>query len=246
MFSISSDDFRRRGAEELVNIPPFRRLRGYAFDPSLSLRLDTAAINHVVFEVPWEGMLLPGPRGEYVEVVDYDPASGCWYEPVDLNAVNLLAQDGVAPSEGNPQFHQQMVYGVAMNTIANFERALGRQALWSPLFDPKAPAGKRETFVRTLRIYPHALRAANAYYSPQKKALLFGYFQGPTGTVFSCLSQDIVAHETTHALLDGMHRRYIQDNNRDTLAFHEAFADLVALFQHFTFPEVLRHQIALT
>jgi hypothetical protein len=32
----------------------------------------------------------------------------------------------------------------------------------------------------------------------------------------------------------------------DVLAFHEAFADIVALFQHFSFPEVLRHQIALT
>lgn len=246
MFSVSSDDFRNQGTEELSNVPPFRRLRGYAFDPSLSLRLDTAAINQVVFEVPWEGRLLPGPKGQYVEVVDFDPASGCWYEPVDLNAVHLLAQDGVAPSEGNPQFHQQMVYGVAMNTIANFERALGRQVLWSPRYDPTGPTGRRETFVPTLRIYPHALRAANAYYSPQKKALLFGYFQGPTGTVFSCLSQDIIAHETTHALLDGMHRRYVQDNNRDTLAFHEAFSDLVALFQHFTFPEVLRHQIAQT
>jgi hypothetical protein len=131
---------------------------------------------------------------------------------------------------------------VAMNTISNFERALGRQALWSP----QELNGREEIFVKKLRIYPHALRAANAYYSPQKKALLFGYFQGPTGTVFSCLSQDIVTHETTHALLDGMHRRYIDDNHPDTLAFHEAFADMVALFQHFTFPEVLKHQIAQT
>jgi len=30
------------------------------------------------------------------------------------------------------------------------------------------------------------------------------------------------------------------------LAFHEAFADIVALFQHFSFPEVLRHQIGKT
>ena len=30
------------------------------------------------------------------------------------------------------------------------------------------------------------------------------------------------------------------------LAFHEAFADIVALFQHFTMPEALRHQIART
>ncbi|MDO9196323.1 hypothetical protein [Rhodoferax sp.] len=246
MMAFSSDEYRYDPPDQLANRPPFRRLRGYAFDPSLSIRLETAAINHAVFEIPWERYLKPGPRGEYVEVIDYDPASACWYEPVDLNATNLLAQDGLAPSEGNPQFHQQMVYAVAMNTINHFEQALGRQVLWSPQTNPEAESGQRDSFVRTLRIYPHALRAANAYYSPEKKALLFGYFQGQTGTVFSCLSQDIVAHETTHALLDGMHRRYVEDNHPDTLAFHEAFADLVALFQHFTFPEVLRHQIART
>ena len=31
-------------------------------------------------------------------------------------------------------------------------------------------------YVRRLRIYPHALREANAYYDPEKIALLFGYF----------------------------------------------------------------------
>ena len=226
--------------------PPSRRLRGYAFDPSLSLRLETAAINQAIFETPWERNLKPGPVGEYIEVLDFDPASGCWYEPVDLNDVELVAQDGLAPSEGNPQFHQQMVYAVAMNTVANFEYALGRQIFWSAKYDPTLPEGHRDVFVRRLRIYPHALREANAYYSPDKRALLFGYFPGPSGMVFSCLSHDIVAHETTHALLDGMHRRYIEDNHEDSLAFHEAFADLVALFEHFTFPDVLKHQIAQT
>ena len=249
MLNDSSQDYQSQPLEQLANRPPYRWLRAYAFDPSLSLRLETAAINQAVFEVPWERSLKPGPRGEYVDVLDFDPASGCWYEPVDLNATEILAQDGLAPSEGNPQFHQQMVYAVAMNTIANFERALGRQVLWSsrePASSGDANRNRGESFVRTLRIYPHALRAANAYYSPEKKALLFGYFQGPHGTVFTCLSQDIVAHETTHALLDGMHRRYIEDNHPDTLAFHEAFADLVALFQHFTFADVLKHQIERT
>jgi hypothetical protein len=55
-----------------------------------------------------------------------------------------------------------------------------------------------------------------------------------------------VAHETTHAILDGMHRRFSMPTNPDMLAFHEAFADIVALFQHFTFPEVVRDQIART
>src|SRR5262249_32952552 len=68
----------------------------------------------------------------------------------------------------------------------------------------------------------------------------------PGSLVFSALSHDIVAHETTHALLDGLHRRYDEPTNQDVLAFHEAFADIVALFQHFSLPEALRQQIAAT
>ena len=37
--------------------------------------------------------------------------------------------------------------------------------------------------MQRLRIYPHALREANAYYSPEKKALLFGYFPAPVATM---------------------------------------------------------------
>lgn len=250
--------------------PAFRRLRGYAFDPSLSLALDTAFVNEVVFKVPWEddgealaqsafhgvlrsysagdepeAGLFPGPVGDTIEVIDFDAPSNCFYEPVNLNAPLVLAQDGLPPSEGNPQFHQQMVYAVAMTTLRNFERALGRFALWAH----RRTGKERYEYVQRLRIYPHALREANAYYSPAKVALLFGYFPSgaaQAGMVFTCLSHDIIAHETTHALLDGMHARFLEATNPDTLAFHEAFADIVALFQHFSFPEVLRHQIART
>jgi hypothetical protein len=50
----------------------------------------------------------------------------------------------------------------------------------------------------------------------------------------------------THALLDGVHPRFNEPVNEDVLAFHEAFADIVALFQHFSYPGVLRDQIART
>jgi hypothetical protein len=245
-----------------VERPAHRYLNAYAFDPSLSLQLENAALNQIKLKVPWEhdpvtgeDILQPGPVGEYLEVVDVDPPSGCFYEPIDLNQPYLLATDGLHPSEGNPQFHQQMVYAVAMTTIKNFEAALGRPALWSMHYNPDAPVGKRDEYIRRLRIYPHAMREANAYYSPQKKALLFGYFPAPTGDVrfhlpggmvFCCLSHDVVAHETTHALLDGIHRRFIEASNLDVLAFHEAFADICALFQHFSLPEVLLQQIGKT
>jgi hypothetical protein len=224
-------------------------------DPSLSTQLDTVRFSEITFKVPWEE-LEPGPVGEYLEVIDFDPASGCFYDPVDLEDPRLLAQDGLAPSEGSPQFHQQMVYAVASLTIRNFERALGRRVLWrpGPAREGKGPKDDA-TFVPRLRIYPHGLREANAYYRPDKVALLFGYFNeipgepsgpNPGVKVFACLSHDIVAHETTHALLDGMHRRFIRPTNQDVLAFHEGFADIVALFQHFTFPEIVREQITRT
>ena len=230
--------------------PNTRMLRVFAFDPSLNLSLETAVINQLTLSVPWEDVGL-GPAGEYLEVVDVDPASNAFYPPVDLDDNYLLVQDGLLPSEGTPQFHQQMVYAVVSKTIQNFEEALGRRVLWSPQIGPDG----KEKFNKHLRIYPHALRQANAYYSPRKKALLFGYFPAsskdpgntlPGGIVFTCLSHDIIAHETTHALLDGVHPFFGEPSNMDVLALHEAFADIVALFQHFSHPEVLRHQIART
>jgi hypothetical protein len=243
--------------------PPHRRLRVYTLDPSLASRLDTALINQTILNVPWEhdpvtglDRLGPGPAGEYLEVIDFDPASQCFYEPVDLSDPYLLAQDGLAPSEANPMFHQQMVYAVAMTTIVNFERALGRKILWAPRLSHDSKTGEIKAVpVFALRVYPHALREANAYYSPEKKALLFGYFPSetsdaevgfPGGLVFTCLSQDVIAHETTHALLDGIHRYFAEASNPDVPALHEGFADIVALFQHFSQPDALRHQIART
>jgi hypothetical protein len=239
------------GNGDLVREPVSRQLRIFAFDPSLSAQFDMANIGEITISIPWEKDLKPGPVGEYIEVVDADPASSQFYKPVDLNAEWVLAQNGVAPSETNPLFHQQMVYAVAMTTIGHFERALGRVALWSA---HRGQGNEDDQFVRRLRIYPHALRDRNAYYSPQKKALLFGYFpvgikdarNTPGTLVFTCLSHDIIAHETTHALLDGVHPRFNEPVNPDVLAFHEAFADIVALFQHFAYPGVLRNQIAST
>ncbi len=243
--------------------PPFRRLRGYSFDPSLSSKLDTATINERVYNIPWEDDLQPGPDGNYITVIDVDPASGFYYDPVDLNDPDLLAQDGLPPAASNPQFHQQMVYAVIMTTIRNFERAIGRPVMWSDrtpkdmgkTWGEMSDQDRGNLFVEKLVVYPHALREANAYYSPKKKALLFGYFPAtftakgviyPEGMVFGCLSHDIIAHETAHAILDGIHPRFIEVTQPQGLAFHEAFADIVALFQHFTFHDVVRHQISKT
>jgi hypothetical protein len=257
------DEIRQRTVTPMQSTTPeeptFRKLRGYAFDPSLSNRLETYIINEITYDVAWENVETKNGclTGEYLEIIDYDPSADTFYKMIDLNDQHILAKNGLDPSESNPMFHQQMVYAVAMTTIKNFENALGRKVIWSPrrLDYNGRDKKKYEEYVDKLRIYPHALREANAYYSPQKKALLFGYFysnpgddndQMPGSLVFTCLSHDIIAHEITHAILDGMQIHYNDATNPDVLAFHEAFADIVALFQHFSFPEVLVHQIART
>jgi hypothetical protein len=135
-------------------------------------------------------------------------------------------------------FHAQNVYGTAMATLERFERALGRRVPWAipgGSFD-HAATGRGHV----LKIAPHAFAEANAYYSRRDEGLLFGYFPSiapsaskSQSTVFTCLSHDIVAHETTHAVLDGLHSRYTVPSSDDQAAFHEGFADIVALLSAF-------------
>ena len=182
--------------------------------------------------------LRPGPEGARLAVVDYDGSRHCFYEPVNLDAPAVLMQGGLSPTESDPRFHQQMVYAVASKVLENFDQSLGRKFRFR---------GNRK-----LRLFPHAFQDENAFYEPSLLAVLFGYFRAdetdpgpnlPGQTVFTCLSHDVVAHEVTHALVDRMRPHFLEPSNRDVFAFHEGFADIVAIFQHFTFPEVLTNAI---
>lgn len=217
----------------------------YAFDPSVGRRYG----NHMTVTVPYEP-LRPGPRGRRLEVIDFDGSNGCYYEPVDLDSRDVLLGRGLPPSEADPRFHQQMVYAVASKAIENFSAALGRPMEWT-----RRRRGSTRARPRPLRIFPHAMQEANAYYDAQRHALLFGYFAAsasdvgsnlPGQTIYSCLSHDIVAHETVHALVHDIRRFFMEPTGPDTLAFHEAFADIVALFQHFSFTEAVRDHVMRT
>ena len=114
-------------------------------------------MNETTLRIPWEE-LDPGPSGEYIVVVDKDESGTTLNPPVDLDRPEVLAQDGLPPSDGSAQFRQQMVYAVSMRTIKNFERALGRVMHWPPCGDAKT------TYRRQLTLYPHYMEDANAYY----------------------------------------------------------------------------------
>lgn len=225
-------------------MPQFRPLKVYAFDPTRGRTLG----NHMTVNTQFE-RLGPGPVGKYLEVVDYDASNNCYYQAVNLDDTGVLLRNGLDPDESDPRFHQQMVYAVASETIRRFEYALGRNIRWR---SSRPEAGKKKRI--RLRIFPHAMQEANAFYSRDLGALLFGYFASapestlnlPGQTVFTCLSHDIIAHETTHALVDSQRDFFTEPTSPDALAFHEAFADIVALFQHFTFKEPLLGMIRAT
>lgn len=212
-----------------------RPLRILPFDPMLD-----RAGRSVIADVPYE-RLQPGPSGRLVQVIDYDGHRDCFYEPVDLDDEAVLINQGLEPSESDPRFHQQMVYAVVMRVLEAFERGLGRPFRWR--------GGHR------LRVYPHAFQGRNAYFDHELSALLFGYFTAelddpgpnlPGQTVFTCLSHDIVAHEATHAVLHRLRPHYGNPTNPDVLAFHEGFADIVAILQHFTYRDVVAEHIRKT
>jgi hypothetical protein len=198
--------------------------------------------------------LAPGPvvedhrRRDAIAIVDYDGANKVWYKPVDLNDPRILIRGGLDPSESDPRFHQQMVYAVMTDTIQQFEAALGRKIHWRRQDrDENSPLGALPGDIYTLNVYPHAMVSANAFYSPKAHGILFGYFRAeekpgrnlPSQIVFTCLSHDVIVHETTHAIIDGIRTYFTEWTNPDVPAFHEGFADVVALLRHFSHREVL-------
>ena len=203
----------------------------------------------MTIRLPYEP-LRRGPIGERVAVIDYDGSRNTFYPPVDLDHPVTFMEGGLEPRDSDPRFHQQMVYAVVSQTLRTFDRALGREVRFR--FQRSGGAGTHD---RRLRIYPHGVNEANAYYSRELRALVFGYFSAslddaganiPGQPVFTCLSHDIIVHETCHAIIDGMREYFLEPTNRDTLAFHEALSDVIAMLQHFTFPEPLLDTIQRT
>jgi hypothetical protein len=223
------------------SLPTQRTLSIIAQDPSVKIG---GKILTTEVEIPAE-MLAPGPTGYRVTVVDYDATNNVLYEPAVLeHAANGIQKDAFTLKDArgkkkkrpkgydrrlrtDPRFHAQNAYAIVMRTLARFEHALGRRVKWG-------------SDGHQIHVVPHAFAEANAFYSRDDRGIFFGYFTGEAGQpVYTCLSHDIVAHETTHALLDGLRGRYIEPSSPDQDAFHEGFGDIVALLSIFSLEDVV-------
>ncbi len=217
-------------------MPKHRRLRVFTQDPSIG-RLDGAVCT---LSIPYEP-LAPGPAGALFVVDDRDSDKA----PLDLEHPALLMSEGLTPSTTDRRFACQMVYAVAMETYQRFEHALGRDPGFGPI---NSDDGR-------LTIVPRAFREANAYYARDSGTVEFGwdkagtFAQGrsqPGGNVYIALSRDVVTHEISHALLDGLRPNFMRPTHADVSALHEGFSDLVAIFLHFAQKDIVAAAIDRT
>src|SRR5579875_2120404 len=74
-----------------IQSPPFRRLRTYAFDPSLGLQPDTLGLNETILRVPWE----PAHRN------GREPAHRNGREPAHRNGREPAHRNGREPAHRN-------------------------------------------------------------------------------------------------------------------------------------------------
>lgn len=187
--------------------------------------------------------LLDGPVSRRVAVIDFDPATGAlvpgarFLAPDKNRKLGRYAVANLLDCEAL-DFMQVSVFGAVMRMMRIFEEedVLGRELRWA--FDGEQ-----------LLVVPRAGKAANAFYHRQSRSLQFFFVDDPAragGQVYSCLSTDIVAHETTHAILDGIARDLYDATSPQALAMHEAIADLGAVMLAVQTPRLLEQVMELT
>ncbi len=177
-----------------------------------------------------EDFFLDGPVSRRVAILDLDPKTGKLEPGVPFrpprgrqtlwryalaDEADIYARDAIALS----------VFGTVLSTMYMFEEsdALGRKLVWG-FGGPQ------------LLVIPRAGKRANAFYQRASRSLQFFFFPNPQqegDTVFTSLSRDIVAHETGHAILDGIAPGLYNAITPQSLALHEGVADLTAALMAF-------------
>ena len=173
------------------------------------------------------GPVLAGPRDARIS------ASLAGVDAIEPNAFG----DFVTQPD-TQQFDAVHTFAVVRQTLTMYQRTLLAAGVDMPL--PWQWNTSMDT--RPLAIFPHGLpNVMNAFYSRTQGCLKFGNFipQGADGKaeqaekarVFTCRSFDIVAHETAHAVLDGLKPQWLlADAPPQTGGLHESFGDLTAIF----------------
>ena len=167
---------------------------------------------------------LDGPACRRIAIVDFDPATGAPLPPPAKFVPSKRANPtrGRFVYDGSPTSASTIAvnaFGTVFQTVKMFEGAdaLGRPVDWA--------FGSEQ-----LLVVPRAGEWANAFYDRSTRSLQFFWFPATSGnTVHTALSRDIVAHECGHALLDAVVPSLYDSSTPQSIAIHEAIADLIAV-----------------
>ncbi len=184
-----------------------------------------------------DGPFLDGPVAKRVAVLDFDPDSGDLSSGVRFRPASecrRYREYAIADEEDvhAADFIAVNAFGTVLRTMYMFEEddTLARPVTWA--FD--APQ---------LLVVPRAGEWANAFYERDSHSLQLFYFpnpEKPKEKIYTSLSRDIVAHETGHAILDGIVPRLYDAITPQSLGLHEAIADLTAVLMAFPSRDLAR------
>ncbi|RPI78675.1 MAG: hypothetical protein EHM41_24490, partial [Chloroflexi bacterium] len=217
----------------MMEIPVFIK------DPLVALENPQLGVQEIWLRL--ENGMGDGPTSSRVAVVDFNadtqtlnepvmwdedefwfisPEKKEWLQKPPSKRIKRLEvyRDFIEKAIRDPHFHQVNVWAVVQRVLEFYEapQALGRPVPWG--FD-----GNR------LIIVPHAGYGENAFYDHDSKSLQFYYCGDLEKPVYTCLSHDVIAHETGHAILDGIRPMYNRLSSVQTAAFHEFIGDLTAI-----------------
>ncbi|MBA3430837.1 MAG: hypothetical protein H0U16_05085, partial [Actinobacteria bacterium] len=194
-------------------------------DPATARFEEMPVLEH--FDIEREEFFLDGPVTRRLAVVDFDPRTGMVTATVPFRPApegrTLGVYDVVSETDLEAEdLLKVSVFGMVLKTMYMFEEedTLGRELLWSFEADQ-------------LLIVPRAGEWANAFYERSSHSIQFFSFKGGGASVHTALSRDIVAHETGHAILDGIAPDLYNATTPQSLALHEAIADMSALIMAF-------------
>ncbi len=203
------------------------KLQSLVKDPDVA-RYKVVKLTQTVM-IESEDFFLDGPISRRVAVVDFDPATGsvtqgAQFLPPDKR--NKYGRYKIPRKEKitDPAFMQVTTFGGVYKTISMFEEddTLGRRVQW-------AFPGPQ------LLVVPRAGEWPNAFYERDSRSIQLFYFSQlqSSSRVYTCHSQDIVSHETAHAIIDGVVPDLYHAASPEGLAIHEAIADISTLMMSF-------------
>jgi len=156
--------------------------------------------------IEFDHQIYQGPSDDRVKIAGFDVHS-------DKNG------DFISDSYSDDELDAIHTFGVARIIIELFEKALKRPIHWSW-------ENKNYHEPITINIKNNDI---NARYLKDARCIELDYYGPIEKRKHYCHSVDIIAHETGHAILDGL-KPFWENSNIETRGLAEAFCDLTAMF----------------